>query len=279
MLLGIITAVSALSAALICVGPGNGSVWALLAGFAGTFVLGLVVAFLFFFVMCKRVDTSVVQEHDSPFYRKMAEHYIRAIVKILRIKVHTQGMEQQPKEGRYLLVCNHLCIADPVMLLHCFYKSQLAFISKKENNDMFLIGQLMHKLLCQLINRENDREALKTILNCIQILKDDKASIAVFPEGYCSEDGLLHKLKPGVFKIAQKTNVPIVVCTLRGTSDVIPNMKKLKPSSVQMHLVGVVQPEEFAGKTTVDISERVFRMMADDLGPELVIPQEPEENC
>ena len=279
MLLGIITAVSALSAALICVGPGNGSVWALLAGFAGTFVLGLVVAFLFFFVMCKRVDTSVVQEHDSPFYRKMAEHYIRAIVKILRIKVHTQGMEQLPKEGRYLLVCNHLCIADPVMLLHCFYKSQLAFISKKENNDMFLIGQLMHKLLCQLINRENDREALKTILNCIQILKDDKASIAVFPEGYCSEDGLLHKLKPGVFKIAQKTNVPIVVCTLRGTSDVIPNMKKLKPSSVQMHLVGVVQPEEFAGKTTVDISERVFRMMADDLGPELVIPQEPEENC
>ncbi|MBO7185106.1 MAG: 1-acyl-sn-glycerol-3-phosphate acyltransferase [Oscillospiraceae bacterium] len=279
MLLGIITAVSALSAALICVGPGNGSVWALLAGFAGTFVLGLVVAFLFFFVMCKRVDTSVVQEHDSPFYRKMAEHYIRAIVKILRIKVHTQGMEQLPKEGRYLLVCNHLCIADPVVLLHCFYKSQLAFISKKENNDMFLIGQLMHKLLCQLINRENDREALKTILNCIQILKDDKASIAVFPEGYCSEDGLLHKLKPGVFKIAQKTNVPIVVCTLRGTSDVIPNMKKLKPSSVQMHLVGVVQPEEFAGKTTVDISERVFRMMADDLGPELVIPQEPEENC
>ena len=279
MLLGIITAVSALSAALICVGPGNGSVWALLAGFAGTFVFGLVVAFLFFFVMCKRVDTSVVQEHDSPFYRKMAEHYIRAIVKILRIKVHTQGMEQLPKEGRYLLVCNHLCIADPVVLLHCFYKSQLAFISKKENNDMFLIGQLMHKLLCQLINRENDREALKTILNCIQIIKDDKASIAVFPEGYCSEDGLLHKLKPGVFKIAQKTNVPIVVCTLRGTSDVIPNMKKLKPSSVQLHLVGVVQPEEFAGKTTVDISERVFRMMADDLGPDLVIPQEPEENC
>ena len=279
MLLGIITAVSALSAALICVGPGNGSVWALLAGFAGTFVLGLVVAFLFFFVMCKRVDTSVVQEHDSPFYRKMAEHYIRAIVKIMRIKVHTQGMEQLPKEGRYLLVCNHLCIADPVVLLHCFYKSQLAFISKKENNDMFLIGQLMHKLLCQLINRENDREALKTILNCIQIIKDDKASIAVFPEGYCSEDGLLHKLKPGVFKIAQKTNVPIVVCTLRGTSDVIPNMKKLKPSSVQMHLVGVVQPEEFAGKTTVDISERVFSMMAEDLGPDLVIPQEPKENC
>ena len=279
MLLGIIAAFSALSAALICIGPGDGSIWALLLGFCGSFVLGLVVAFLFFFVMCKRVDTSVVQEQDSPFYRKMAEVYIRAIVKLLRIKIVTKGMEQLPKEGRYMLVCNHLCITDPVVLLHCFYKSQLACISKRENNEMFLIGQLMHKLLCQLINRENDREALKTILSCIQIIKDDKASIAVFPEGYCSDDGLLHKLKPGVFKIAQKTQIPIVVCTLRDTCDVIPNIKKLKPSRVELHLVGVVQPEEFAGKTTVDISERVFSMMADDLGPDLVIPQEPEENC
>ena len=273
MLLGVITALSALSAALICVGPGNGNLLLLLAGFVGAFVLWVAVAFLFFYIMCKRVDTSVVQQEDSPFYRKMAHWYISAIVKLMHIKVDTRGMEQLPKDGRYLLVCNHLCIADPVVLLYCFYKSQLAFISKRENNDLFLVGQLMHKMLCQLINRENDREALKTILNCIQIIKQDKASIAVFPEGYCSDDGLLHHFRPGAFKIAQKTNVPIVVCTLKNTCDIIPNMKKLKPSRVELHLVGVVQPEEFAGQTTVDISNRVFSMMAEDLGPELVVQE------
>lgn len=273
MLLGVITALSALSAALICVGPGNGNLLLLPAGFVGAFVLWVAVAFLFFYIMCKRVDTSVVQQEDSPFYRKMAHWYISAIVKLMHIKVDTRGMEQLPKDGRYLLVCNHLCIADPVVLLYCFYKSQLAFISKRENNDLFLVGQLMHKMLCQLINRENDREALKTILNCIQIIKQDKASIAVFPEGYCSDDGLLHHFRPGAFKIAQKTNVPIVVCTLKNTCEIIPNMKKLKPSRVELHLVGVVQPEEFAGQTTVDISNRVFSMMAEDLGPELVVQE------
>jgi hypothetical protein len=29
----------------------------------------------------------------------------------------------------------------------------VAFISKKENKDMFLVGKVMHKLLCQLIDR------------------------------------------------------------------------------------------------------------------------------
>ena len=37
----------------------------------------------------------------------------------------------------------------------------------------------MHKILCQRVNRENDREALKTILKCIDILKKDKASIGM----------------------------------------------------------------------------------------------------
>lgn len=86
-------------------------------------------------------------------------------------------------------MCNHLNDLDPLSLLKHFKKSQLAFISKRENDEKFIVGKLMHKILCQPINRENDREALKTIVKCIQILKEDKASIAVFPEGYTSRDG------------------------------------------------------------------------------------------
>ncbi len=274
MLLGGITVISAILAALICVGTGNGQIWVYLLSFLGCFVFGLAVAFGFFYIMCKRVDRSVPQEEDSPFYRGMTKHYIQTVVDLARIKVVTKGMDKLPTEGRFLLVCNHLCIADPAVLLHCFPESQLAFVSKRENDDMFLVGEIMHKLQCQLLNRENDREALKTILKCVEMLQQDKASIAVFPEGYCSEDGLLHHFRPGVFKIAQKTGVPIVVCTLRGTTDIIPSLKKLKSSRTELHLVGVVQPEEYKGKPTVEIADRIFHMMADDLGPDLVVREE-----
>ena len=146
----------------------------------------------------------------------------------------------------------------------------VAFISKREVQGFFLVGKVMHKLLCQPINRENDREALKTIVRCIQIIKEDKASIAVFPEGYIYDDRKLHHFRPGVFKIATKTKVPIVVCTMHGTHEVLPKAFKLKPSQVQMHLLQVIYPEDYEGLTTVELSERVYELMAADLGPELV---------
>ena len=133
---------------------------------------------------------------------------------------------------------------------------------------MFVIGKMMHKTMCQMVNRENDREALKTILKCIQLLKDDEVNIGVFPEGYCTTDGRLQHFRPGVFKIAQKTKVPIVVCTLQNTPEIFDNLPKLKPTDVQLHLVGVVRPEEYEGMTTVQISDMVFRMMLEDLGPD-----------
>ena len=139
---------------------------------------------------------------------------------------------------------------------------------------MFLVGKLMHKLLCQLINRENDREALKTILKCIQILKDNKASIAVFPEGYTSRDHKFHGFRPGVFKIAQKAQVPIVVCTLRNTRPIVHNGLRLKPTNVELKLLEVIPAESLKGRTAVDISEQVYKIMADDLGPDLIAKEE-----
>ncbi len=146
------------------------------------------------------VDQNKPQEKDSRFFRFLTRAFCPAIFPLLLTKVETSGLDRLPKDGRFMLVCNHLDNLDPVLLLAKFPKAQLAFISKRENSTMFIVGNLMHKLQCQLLNRENDREALKTILKCISILKEDKASIAVFPEGYTSTDGLLHHFRNGVFK-------------------------------------------------------------------------------
>ncbi len=271
MLIGIISGLSAALSVVICVLTGAFAgyawLWLLPAGFLGCFLILAGLVFLFVFLMCKRVRQDVPQEEDSPFYRAMANLCIEAVLQFARVRVHTTGLEKTPEQGRFLLVCNHLHEADPAILLHFFRKSQLAFISKQENKDMFLVGKLMHKMLCQLINRENDREALKTILKCIQLLKEDKASVAVFPEGYIRPDRKFHELRPGVFKIAQKANVPIVVCTIRDTHYVVKNFLKLKPSHVELHLLEVIPAEYLQGKTTVQISEYVHGIMAADLGP------------
>ena len=227
---------------------------------------GLALAFLW--ICCKAVDMEKPQEEDSPFYRRLMDIYIEALVPLVGCRLHTKGLEKTPKDGRFVVVCNHLFIADPGILLHCFRRSQLSFITKQENRKLPFVGPIMHKVLCQSIDRENDRSALKTILKCISLLKEDKCSIGVFPEGYTSKDGKLHHFRPGVFKIAQKANVPIVVCTIRNTRPILKNLKKLKKTDVDLHLVEVIPPEEIKGLSTVEISDRVYECMIADLGEE-----------
>ena len=263
MLLMVITVLALLGAvtALVCDG--------ILAGvlaFVGGWIGWLVVAALVLLVACAVVDKEKPQEQDSPFYRWLSRWYIQLAVTLGRVRVHSKGLENIPRQGRFMLVCNHLSDIDPALLLYCFPKSQLTFISKQENRDMPLVGAVMHKLQCQMINRENDREALKTILKCIQIVKEDKASMGVFPEGYVSLDGKLRHFRGGVFKIAQKADVPIVVCTLQNTKQAMRSLLKLQPSEVQVHLVGVIPAEEIRGVNTTDIAERVYEMMIADLG-------------
>lgn len=275
MLIGCIALVSAVTALAVCGFAGAFESLAWLWVLPLTFVAGVLVllgiGFAFLLYLCRRVDQSVPQEKDDPLYRFVADLVIQSALPVLRIWVKQSGMEKVPQSGRFLLVCNHCNDSDPIILLKCFKKYQLAFISKRENQSMFVIGPMMHKLQCQLINRENDREALKTILNCIKIIKEDKASIAVFPEGgILSEDGKLHHFRPGVFKIAQKAKVPIVVCTLRDTKDVVHNILHFKGSRVELRVLETIPVEEITGVTTVEIADRCHQLMADDLGPDLI---------
>ena len=278
MLLRFLALLSMMLSTVLCLLTGAfesyGWLWMLPLMTLGLLVLMLVLGFLFLLFLCALVDLDKEQENDDPLYRKVIELYLESVLPVLRIHITRKGMDKIPTDRRFMLVCNHVNNADPVLLLDCFAGHQVAFISKKENRDMFIVGKVMHKLLCQLLNRENDREALKTVLKCIKILKEDKASIGVFPEGAIHQDKKLHRFRAGVFKIAQKAQVPIVVCTLKNTKDTIHNLLRWKPTDAEMTVLAVIEPEELTGVTTVQIDDGVYRMMAEDLGPDNVAEEE-----
>ncbi len=278
MIVTLIVLLSAVLSLTVCWAAGAlESLWCLAwvpLGFLVSFLLLAAIAFLVLYLVCQGIDTSVPIEREKKWFRRMCEAYAGAMKTLVRVKVNTRGLENIPKEGRFFLVCNHLSLADPVILLRYFKGKQVAFISKQENSDMFIVGKAMHGLTCQTLNRENDREALKTILKCVQLIKDDQVSIGVFPEGYIHKDHKLHHFRSGVFKIAQKTKVPIVVCTLKNTPQVFENMPKLKKTVVDLHLIDVIGPERYEGMTTVDLGNTVYDLMAADLGPDMVSTEE-----
>ena len=274
MLLNMIYLISALFAAALCGLTGafgtNAWLWVLPLGFVGGFLGCLLVCLLVVVYQARKFDPNKEQEQDDPIVRTIVKLYAPAVFRLLGCKIETIGIEKLPKDGRFLLVSNHLHDLDPGVILSTFPDAQLAFIAKKEVFDMAIIGQMLPRILGQFIDRENDRNALRTIIRCISILKEDKASVAVFPEGKITGDEKLHQFRPGVFKMATKAGVPIVVCTLFGTQDITKNVKRLRRTHISLHLVDVIPAEELKGVTTVDIAHRVHALMAQSLGPENV---------
>lgn len=243
-----------------------GGILAVLPAFVAGWIVGLILVLLFLVVACLVVNLEKEQTVDSKFYRCIAHLYIDLALILGRIDLRTQGLDKIPTQGRFMMVCNHLNELDPAVMIYCFPKSQLSFIGKKETKNYPLVAQVMHKLRCPLIDRENDREALKTILHCIDMIKKDEASIGVFPEGYVSEDGRLRHFRSGVFKIAQKTGVPIVVCTVRNTKRAMRDLFALRKTWIELHLVDVIDAETVKATPTTDMAEQVYEMMIGDLG-------------
>ena len=280
MLLGILCALSFFAAVMLCAGTGAFDtlhfLWLLPVGCVGSFLVFAALIFVLLLIICSRIDPEKERDADTPWFRWLIMELLHAVLTVLPVRVRTKGMEKLPKNGRFLLVSNHLDNIDPVFFYYCFPKSQLAFVGKQETKNMFLVNKVMPKLLCPTINRENDREALKTILRCISLLKNDTVSIAIFPEGRINPYRKLAHFRPGVFKIAQKAQVPIVVCTLQGTNHAIGRLLKCKSAPVDVHLLDVIPPEALEGRNTVEIADEIYAMMAADLGPENVLTPEEE---
>lgn len=243
--------------------------WVLPVGFVVCWLVLLLIAFLYLMCRLSKIDIDdPPREHDDPAFRKIVGLYAHAFCTLLRMRFHVTGTEKIPQEGRFLVVSNHLHEMDIPAIYFPFEDKQLSFVSKWENKDMFVVGKVMHQLACPLLNRENDREALKTILKCVQLLKDDELSLMIFPEGYTSRDGRLQPLRAGSLKIATKAKVPIVVCTLQNTNKVMHNIKRLKPTDIYVHILDVITPEQQQGRTAVNLSEQIYQMMLSDLGPD-----------
>ena len=146
MLIKIFTLLSLLSGIGAAIGS---SLWplAFIGGFVGCYLGLIVLTFLIVWIMSELVDFSVPQERMDPLYRQVMYLVIDFVVTFMRIHIHTEGLEKTPKEGRYLLVCNHLNDVDPAVLMKFFPQQELAFISKRENEQKFILGKFMHRLV------------------------------------------------------------------------------------------------------------------------------------
>ena len=229
--------------------------WALIAA-AALFVIYLAVlaiAPLF-------VDTKKEYDKDSRFFRFLLYSSTAIGMRIMRLHFHVSGIEKLPKDSRFLLVGNHLSNFDPIIEWHILRKFGLAFISKEGNFKIPIWGRIIRKCCFLSIDRENARNAMRTINKAAELIRADEVSVAVYPEGTRSKSGELLPFHNGVFKIAKKAGVPIVVAVIKNTNRIAKNYPWHK-TDVYLDFVTVIGRDEVKANTSGEIGDKVHEIM------------------
>ena len=214
---------------------------------------------LMVYLPCRKVDKEKPIAQQQPFARYCTARMARVLCHYAGIRPHITGLEKLPKEGRFLFVCNHRSLYDPLMVMGYLGDYNIAFISKPSNLALPLVGKIAYAVGFLPIDRENDRAALKTILTAADYMKRGVCSIGVYPEGTRSKTGEMLPFHAGSFKAAQRAGVPVAVACVQGTEKL--KKRLLLGTDVYLDILDVIPAEQVKAMKTTELSEHCRQLI------------------
>ena len=145
--------------------------WQALLLFVGVYLVVNIVFILAAFFTSFLVDTKKPIEKELPICRLATISVFGLLCDYLGLRVTVEGEELLPKDEKYLIVCNHRSGFDPVVMMRELRRHKVSFIAKPSIMALPFIGKIAYGIGCLAIDRENDRNALKTILTAANYLK------------------------------------------------------------------------------------------------------------
>lgn len=231
--------------------------------------LFILVGVLLMVLLVYTISALIVDPHkqytkDSRYYRFLLNLATGAVLKAVRLKVHKSGWDKLPENDRFLIVCNHRSNFDPIINWYIMKEYDIAFVSKKANFRVPWFGRLIRRCCFLEIDRKNPRNAMKAIIKAAELLKNNEVSVGVYPEGTRSKSGELLPFHNGVFKIAQKSGVPVVVAAIRGAEDIYKNFP-LHGTHINFDVIETIPADEVTACRTDELADRARALIEENL--------------
>lgn len=184
-----------------------------------------------------------------------ARWWCRLIAWTIGARISVYGAENLKANANYIYMANHCSLIDtPALFAYLPY--QFRIMAKKELFYVPFMGWHLWAAGNFPVDRSEPRKTANSLKRVIEGVRGGK-SLAVFPEGTRSSDGNLQELKPGAFKIAARSGVPIVPVSIRGTHKLLPKHSLVpRPGKVE---VVIGEPIDVSSYSDRDLK----RLMAD----------------
>ena len=240
-------------------------IWKPILIFAGLFIGCLLLHFAAFVLLSLTASRTEETKNIHNIHRRFLIISLRLFFRLVNVKIHVEGMETIPDDGKFLFVCNHISIYDPIVSIMALADKNIGFVSKKENIAVPFAGRYILKSGCVPLDRENARETVKAINSAADNITNGVCAMGIYPEGMVNKSakGLL-PFRNGAFKIAKKAKVPVVAAVISNTRKINENLVRRR-THVYLKIIGIIPYEEIADLKTNEIGERVGTMMLNAL--------------
>lgn len=129
------------------------------------------------------------------------------------VPVRFHHPERAQLEAPFIIIGNHLSMADPVILAVLVRKPQIAFMAKAELSKASWFRKIALHFHAIFVNRhQSDMEAMRISMRA---LKSGEV-LGIFPEGTRHHEGVMVQQEAGAAMIALRSGVPMVPVYLSG---------------------------------------------------------------
>ena len=182
---------------------------------------------------------------------KYVQKWAKSQMKLMGAKPDIRGLENIPKDRAVVFISNHQSYVDIGSML-AFVDKPKGFVSKREVIKAPVISSYMKYINCVFMDRSDIKLAAKAINEGIQNIKNGN-SMVIYPEGTRSKANTMLSWKAGSFKLATKSNAPIIPVTMYDSFMLLEeNHYRIKPNKIIM-IFG--EPIETAGLSKEDQAE------------------------
>jgi 1-acyl-sn-glycerol-3-phosphate acyltransferase len=140
--------------------------------------------------------------------------------------IKAEGLENVPKDGPAVLAANHVSFLDSFFLPLVIKGRKVTYLAKADYFKSWKTAWFFRMAGQIPIEREGGRSSQAALQTGLGVLREGKL-LGIYPEGTRSPDGLLHRGRTGVSRLALSAQVPVIPCGLVGTEEVMPKDAKL----------------------------------------------------